>query len=82
MRGLNELRDLNDREAAEVIVARYERLCERAVARGDLQAATRYDGWAEDFRRSLEGSLKVWPDRRARREGLFQPSRGIDFRPR
>ena len=80
MRGLEELRRMNDLDAAKFLKGRYEKLRKRAIARQDWTRARRYDREATDFGRFIAGEIKVFPDRPNRKAGLYVPSLGRDFR--
>lgn len=79
MRGLAEIIRMNERQAAGALKRRYERLRNRAIARGDGARAKRYDGYAIDFARYLKGEISVFPGPRQHRARLFVPSVGRDF---
>lgn len=80
MRGLEELKRMNDLDAAKFLKARYEKLRRRAIARQDWVRARRYDREAADFGRFIAGEINVFPDRPNRKAGLYIPSQGRDFR--
>ena len=82
MRGLEQINRMNDREAALFHQKRNEKLCERAVRRGDWTRAKRYDGFAQDFRLFVAGLLNVYPNKKNAKAGKFIPSIGRDFCPR
>ncbi|OGE77911.1 MAG: hypothetical protein A2751_02600 [Candidatus Doudnabacteria bacterium RIFCSPHIGHO2_01_FULL_46_14] len=82
MRGLGDLKHMNDFAAAGIERQRYEKLRNRAIARSDWERAKRYDGFVEDFRRFLHGTITVYPDKEAVRAGKFTPAEGRDFAPK
>src|SRR3989344_1151096 len=73
MRGLDDIRRMNDRAAANALAARYDKLEKRAARRGENRRASRYRNRALQFRLFLDGQLADFPDRARRHKRLHYP---------
>jgi hypothetical protein len=73
MHGLEQLRRLNDQEAARFLIRRYEKLELRARRRNDNVRADRYRRRGLQFLSFLEGKLHEFPGRSRRKPRLAYP---------